>query len=158
MYKTYLTYYAYQLYKQGYLRVNDQKNKDKIQKIIKLANAYRLKKKFPAQLSEENVGVRPVHRLSIQELVQSLDACTKNKAVADECGDESFHELDTKWIQENARTKLKTKKSLVRTFLNLTKYKRTVRQTPVSITPQRRASPMFGSPAIRMGPSKSPEE
>ena len=157
MHKTYLTYYAYQLYKQGYLRVNDQKNKDKIQKIIKLANAYRLKKSFPAELSAENVGVRPIHRLSIQELTQSLDACKKNKSVADECGDESFHELDNKWIQENARTKLKTKKSLVRTFLNLTKYKKTVRTVTAPKTPPRRASPMFGSPAIRMGSPKSPE-
>lgn len=158
MNKTYLTYYAYQLYKQGYLRVNDQKNKDKIQKIIKVANSYRLKKKFPAQLTTENVGIRPVHRLSVQELVQALDACTKNKTVIDECGDESFHEIDTKWIQENARKKLKSKKSLVKTFLNLAKYKKTVRHVSAPKTPSRRASPIFGSPAIRMGSPKSPEE
>lgn len=157
MYNNYLTYYAYQLYKQGYLRVNEQKNKDKISKIVKLANTYRMKKKFPAKLTAENVGSRPVHRMSIQELMTTLDACIKIKVVSDECAtDESIHEVDSQWIQENARKKIKSKDSLVRAFINIAKQTRKVK-TPKSETPTRRATPMFLSPVLR-STAKSPEE
>lgn len=158
MYNNYLTYYAYQLYKQGYLRVNDQKNKDKISKIVKLANTYRLKKKFPANLTAENVGSRPVHRMSIQELMTTLDACIKIKVVSDECAtDESIHEVDSQWIQENARKKIKSKDSLVRAYVNIVKQTRKVK-TPKSKTLSRRVTPMFLSPVLRTSTTKSPEE
>ena len=158
MYNNYLTYYAHQLYKQGYLRVNDQKNKDKISKIVKLANTYRMKKKLPSKLCADNVGPRPEHRMSIQELMTTLDACIKNKVVSDECAtDDSIHEADSQWLQENARKKMKSKHSLVRAFINIAKQTRKV-NTLKSATFTRRTTPMFLSPTLQSTETESPEK
>ena len=77
----YEKYYAHQLYKHGYLRINDKKNKDKITKIIKMANELRSKKGYPNDLMAVNVGLRPDHRMSIPELEQSFENCIKTQGL-----------------------------------------------------------------------------
>jgi hypothetical protein len=117
----YNKYYALQLYKKGYLRVKDQNNKNKLKSIIDLANEYRKKRGYPAKLSLENVNHFPVHRKSIQELKNELSNCIKNKVTAEDCITSTGHPEDTKWLFENARQKLPTRKSLVKHHINMLK-------------------------------------
>lgn len=138
----YQKYYAEQLYKKGYLRLNETTNKDKIPKLIKLANSYRAKHKLPHDLTLENVGLRPVHRMSIQELTHQVDQCIQTKVVADDCTDESVHPSDAKWIQEKASKKLTTKKSLLRAYINLNKLKKTQRIRRQRTRPSNLTSPL----------------
>jgi uncharacterized membrane protein len=142
----YQEYYVQQLYKKGYLRLNETKNKDKIPKLIQLANQYRAKDKFPSDLSMENVGLRPVHRMSIQDLTQQVDQCINTKVVADDCANEEMHPSDAKWIQDRASKKLITKKSLVRAYINLIKLKKTKRIKRRRTRPSNLTSPLKTPP------------
>lgn len=138
----YQEYYAKQLYQKGYLRLNETKNKDKIPKLIQLANKYRAKDKFPSDLSIENVGLRPVHRMSLQELNQQVDQCIQTKVVADDCANEEIHPSDAAWIQDKASKKLITKKSLLRAYINLIKLKKTQRVKRRRTRPSNLTSPL----------------
>ncbi len=142
----YQKYYAQQLYKKGYLRLNETKNKDKIPKLIQMANQYRAKDNFPNDLSVENVGLRPVHRLSVQELTQQVDQCIKTKVVADDCVNEELHPSDATWIQDQASKKLITKKSLLRAYINLIKLKKTQRVKRRRTRPSNLTSPLKTPP------------
>jgi len=124
----YNKYYALQLYKKGYLRVKDQKDKTRLTTIIELANEYRIKKGYPAQLALENVNHFPVHRKSIQELKNDLASCIKNKVTVEDCTS-TGHPEDIKWLQENARQHLPTRKSLVKNHINMLKHTAVKRKT-----------------------------
>ncbi len=115
----YNKYYAMQLYKKGYLRVKDQNNKKRLNSIIELANAYRVKKGYPAKFSLENVNHFPIHRKSIQELKNDLSTCIKHKSTVEDCITSTGHPEDTKWLEENARKKLPSRKSLVKHHINM---------------------------------------
>lgn len=117
----YNKYYALQLYKKGYLRVKDQNNKKQLNVIIDLANSYRTKRGYPAKLSLENVSHFPVHRKSIQELKNDLASCIKNNVTVEDCITSTGHPEDTKWLLENARKKLPSRKSLVKNHINMLK-------------------------------------
>jgi len=117
----YNKYYALQLYKKGYLRVKDQKDKNRLTTIIGLANEYRTKRGYPAKLSLENVSHFPIHRKSIQELKNELASCIKNRVTAEDCITSTGHPEDTKWLFENARKKMPTRKSLVKHHINILK-------------------------------------
>lgn len=138
----YQKYYAEQLYKKGYLRLNEATNKDKIPKLLKLANSYRAKDKFPSDLARENVGLRPVHRMSLQELTHQVDQCIQTKVVADDCAQDDMHPSDAKWIQDQASKKLITKKSLLRAYINLIKLKKTQRIKRRRTRPSNLTSPL----------------
>jgi len=118
----YNKYYALQLYKKGYLRVKDQKDKTRLTTIIDLANAYRIKRGYPAKLALENVNHFPVHRKSIQELKNELASCIKNKITVEDCMTSTGHPEDTKWLLENAGKKLPSRKSLVKNHINMLKH------------------------------------
>lgn len=117
----YNKYYALQLYKKGYLRVKDQRDKTRLTTIIELANSYRTKRGYPAKLALENVSHFPIHRKSIQELKNELASCIKNKITVEDCITTTGHPEDMKWILENARKKLPSRKSLVRNHINMLK-------------------------------------
>lgn len=139
----YQEYYAKQLYQKGYLRLNETKNKDKIPKLIQLANKYRAKDNFPSDLGIENVGLRPVHRMSLQELTQQVDQCIQTKVVSDDCAkEETIHPSDATWIQDKASKKLITKKSLLRAYINLIKLKKTQRVKRRRTRPSNLTSPL----------------
>jgi hypothetical protein len=117
----YNKYYALQLYKKGYLRVKDQNNKKRLTEIVDLANSYRTKRGYPANLALENVNHFPIHRKSIQELKNDLASCIKHKVTAEDCITSTGHPDDAKWILENARKKLPSRKSLVKHHINILK-------------------------------------
>ena len=118
----YNKYYAYQLYKKGFLRVKDESDKSRISKIIHLANEYREKRGYPAKLALENVKHYPIHRKSIQELKNDLSNCVKHKATVEDCISTSGHPEDMKWIEMNARKKIPSRKSLIRNHINMMKH------------------------------------
>lgn len=150
----YEKYYAHQLYKHGYLRINDKKNKDKITKIIKMANELRSKKGYPNDLMAVNVGLRPDHRMSIPELEQSFENCIKTQVVLDNCAtDESIHPSDMKWVRNKASDKLQSKQNLMDVFLNLVKHQ--PRRRPKSVKISRRATPPNISKPIKTRSRKS---
>jgi hypothetical protein len=125
----YQQYYAEQLYKKGYVRLNEKKNKTKLASLIQLANQYRKGHELPYDLSEENVGLRPVHRMSVKDLIESVNKCILQKHVVDDCElDESVHPSDQKWIKQNVAKKLYTKKSLIRAYKNVVKEHKRIKQ------------------------------
>lgn len=120
----YQEYYAEQLYQNGYVRLNDKKNASKIPTLLKKANAYRKEHGLPHDLSAENVSLRPVHRMSVQDLLNAVYNCIRHKIVSDECDlDEKIHPTDKKWITTYVSKKLNTKKSLIRAYINIVKHK-----------------------------------
>ena len=152
----YQEYYAEQLYQKGYVRLNDKKNVSKIPALLKKANAYRKEHGLPHDLSAENVGLRPVHRMSVQELLNAVYNCIRNKFVSDECDlDENIHPSDKKWITSYVSKKLNTKKSLIRAYVNIVKHKtrrskkdqRTRRSRSKRSTPVAKQSELTDSPA-----------
>ena len=133
----YQEYYAEQLYKKGYVRLPD-KNKPKLPSLLKLANKYRKDHGLPHDLSAENVGIRPVHRMNVKDLVEAVHTCIRNKVVSDDCElDEKIHPTDKKWIIDHVSKKLYTKKSLVRAYINIVKNHKTRRKTKTKVKSRR---------------------